>query len=171
MSYATNSDFLVRYDARLVGDLVRDDGSREYQGDLSSDTTLTAMLSDASAEIDANLFVGDRYTPAELTALSDTSLSYLKRLNCDIALILLKRRRGRFDEKNDGALDKSNQARLEALRKGEVYLMQQMETEAQASTLELDAPAIIPVLRRQTIRNRTRNYYPNPVVPPQSFPN
>jgi phage gp36-like protein len=160
MGYATGADMLQRYDARLLGDLVSDDGTQVSVANLPTNGNLVALLTDAQAAIDAALFVGNRYTVAQLTTLSTTAQSFLRRLNCDLCLIYLKRRRGVFNSEKDGDLLKECDARIKGLRDGEDLLMQAVDTEAQASTLELDAPTMIPVLRRQTIRNQVRNYFP-----------
>lgn len=160
-TYATGTDLLQRYDARLVGDLVRDDSQQESSGSLPTHPNLVAILADAGSEIEAALFVGGRYTPAQLTTLSDSAAQFLRRLNCDLALLMLKKRRGRFNAEKDGEFQKEVTAKLDSLRNGDNILMQATDTEAEASTIALDAPQIIPILRRQTIRNRTRNYYPD----------
>lgn len=161
---------MARYDVRLVGQLVRDDQTEEPASSLAANANLLAVLTDAGSEIEAALFVGNRYTPAQLTTLSDSAKSFLRRLNCDLALLYLKRRRGRFDPEKDGAFLKEVNQKLESLRKGDNLLMQASDVQAQASTLQLDAPQVIPILRRQTIRNRTQNYYPARSFPPQNFP-
>ena len=170
MAYATGDDFLKRYDVRLIGDLVNDDGNQEPTASLPQNETLLEMLADAASEITVVLRVGDRYTSEQLTNLDDDSANYLRRLNCDLALIMLKRRRGVFNAEKDGKFDEANKAKLKALKDGDVYLQTTLETEPGASTLQLDAPKIVPVLRRQTIRNRTKNYYPASPIPSQDFP-
>ena len=98
-SYANGTDFLARYDARLIGDLVRDDGTQENPATLPTNTNLLTALCDAYGDIVSAAVVGDRYTVDQLDPanLSPAALSYLIRLNCDIALIMIKRRRGKFD--------------------------------------------------------------------------
>lgn len=169
MVYATGEDFLQRYDARLIGDLVRDDATQEPASSLPTNATLLALLADGASDIEAALFVGNRYTIAQLANLSTSAANFLRRLNCDITLLLVKRRRGKFDPQKDGELQKNVDATLASLRNGDNLLMQATDSEAQASTIELDAPQMIPILRRQTIRNRTNNYYP--VTPIARWPN
>jgi len=160
-AYATGAEFLNRYDARLVGDLVSDTGTPVAPNDLSTNTVLLALLDDASAAVDAAVFVGNRYTPAQMASLSTTAASFVRRLVCDLGLIFLKRRRGRFDNEKDAALLKECNETLDALRKGDDLLMLSGQTEAAASTIELVNPQLVRVPNRSTIRNRTRNYYPN----------
>jgi len=165
MPYATGSEFLQRYDARLIGDLVRDDGIQEPVGSLPSNPVLSAALADASAAIDAAVYVGNRYTPAQMSSLSATAAAFVCRLVCDLALVYLKRRRGRFDSERDGVLLAEINKTLQSLRSGEDLLLLDQQSAAAASTLELIRPELIPVSTRQTIRRRTRNYYPDPPNP------
>ena len=69
-SYANGTDFLTRYDARLIGDLVRDDGTQENPATLPTNTNLLTALSDAYGDIVAAAVVGDRYTVAQLDPAS-----------------------------------------------------------------------------------------------------
>lgn len=94
MSYATPTNFLARYDARRVGELVKDDATRATPAELLSDTTLQAMLDDAASMIDAACLSGKRYTLTELAALTGSDAYLLIRLNCDLAWGLLLLRRG-----------------------------------------------------------------------------
>src|SRR5690242_5903704 len=94
MSYATNPDMLARYDARTVGDLVNDTDIRQTPDQLLTDANLTAALSDACGMVNTAAVVGQRYTPAELAALTGDDLNILKRLVCDIAFVYLANRRG-----------------------------------------------------------------------------
>lgn len=165
MPYATPTELLQRYDARLIGDLVRDDGVQEPASSLPTNAVLLAVLADASAAVDAAVFVGNRYTPTQMSSLSDTAAAFVRRLTCDLTLVYLKRRRGRFDQERDAALLNDVNATLQSLRDGTDLLLQNQQSSATASTLELVRPELIPVVHRQTIRNRTRNYYPDPPNP------
>ncbi len=162
MSYATPNDFLQRYDARLIGDLVSDTGTQVAAGALSTNAVLLAVLDDAGAAVDAAVFVGDRYTPAQMASLSTTAASFVRRLVCDLALLYLKRRRGRFDAEKDAALLKEISETLKSLRDGEDLLLLNTQSEAAASTIDLLQPHLVAVPALRTIRNRTRNYYPLP---------
>jgi len=162
MPYANANDFLQRYDVRLIGDLVSDDGTRVNPGDLPNHTVVLAVLNDASATVDAAVYVGNRYTPDQLANLSDTAAAFVRRLVCDLALIYIKRRRGRFDPEKDAALLREVNDTLAGLRDGKDLLLLTGQTEASASTIELVRPELISVNRPRTIQNETRNYYPNP---------
>lgn len=160
--YATGNDMIARYDPRLLGDLVRDDGTQEPLITLPTNSVLLSMLSDAYGQIVAKIVVGDRYTIAQLTPanLAPAALAYLKRLNCDMALIYLKRRRGKYNEKVDGPLDKQNSESLKALQDGAGLLLGINDQNAQASVIGMAQPELIPLAQRNTIRFNTPNYYP-----------
>lgn len=93
-SYADGNDFLERYDARRLADLVADDGIRVTTG-ISANANLLTSLYDATAEINSAVLIGKRYTTDDLrTKLTDTGYYLLKRLTCDLAYGYLVARRG-----------------------------------------------------------------------------
>ena len=106
MAYCTGAQFLERYDARRVSELIRDDGVKLSTGFAAyciSNANLLAALEDASAEIDAAAFVGKRYSKDRLTTLVavdsggklvNTGGFLLLRLVADIAYANLVSRRG-----------------------------------------------------------------------------
>ena len=118
MSYITNAEFLQRFDARLIGDLVQDANSRTSSANLLVDANLSAILADASGWIESACFVGERYSAADLTGLGPNSLAFLKRLVADIALVLLCQRRG-FSYKDKFPLLEESMKTLDRLRLGE----------------------------------------------------
>lgn len=67
MSYATNQQMIVRYDARRLGQLVRDDGTVVSQTDLLGDPILSAVLDDASGLVDMVARTGERYSTDDLS--------------------------------------------------------------------------------------------------------
>jgi len=160
MAYASGDDFVARYDVRLIGDLISDTGTQIPVGSVPTNSNLLAALTDASSAVDAAVFVGNRYTPVQMASLSETAAAFVRRLVCDLTLVYLKRRRGRFDTDKDAALLKEVNATLDSLRKGDDLLLLNNQTEAQASTIELARPEMVPVARPCTIRNSTLNYYP-----------
>lgn len=120
-SYAEPSDLLTRYDARVIGDLVKDDGIRAGRDALLDHPVLLAALADASGEIDASVLQAKRYTAADLEALTGNSLAHLKRLTCTIAFGLLWERRPWSDSEENAREEAQKRARqaLEMLRKGQ----------------------------------------------------
>lgn len=96
--YATVADLLARYDARTVGDLAGDAGSRVSAADLADANTagganVAAALADASGQIEAACLRGGRYLPADLAALTGMSAKRLVRLTCRVTMLLLMERR------------------------------------------------------------------------------
>ena len=53
MSYASPSEMKARYDARRLGELVKDDGTKATPVQLDTDTVLQAALDDGHGLIDA----------------------------------------------------------------------------------------------------------------------
>lgn len=93
-AYATPADLLKRYDARSVGDLVNDAGSRQTPTQILTDPNVLACLDDGAAYINAAAIVGNRYTIAQLQALTGVDAAMLIRLNCDLTFGYLVLRRG-----------------------------------------------------------------------------
>jgi phage gp36-like protein len=93
MAYATGSDLLARYDARTIGDLVQDAGTR-ITSSLDTNTNLLAALEDAAGLINSSALVGNRFSEAQLKAITGTGKAFLVRLNCDLAFAFLRQRRG-----------------------------------------------------------------------------
>lgn len=122
MSYAAPQDLINRFDARTVGDLVNDAGQRQTPTQLVGppvNTVLQAALDDAAGLINAACQVGERYTQAELAALTGTDQAILFRLNCDIAFTYLCQRRGVTPPGYKEAYDRSTDL-LERLKQGEL---------------------------------------------------
>ena len=82
-AFLTNQEFIDRYDVRTIGDLLSDLGIRQSNGTVVASTVLTAFAAEASGEIEAAAYRGQRYTAADLAALSGNSLAFLKRLVAD----------------------------------------------------------------------------------------
>lgn len=92
MGYASTTDFAKRYDSRVVGKLLSDDGTPVSP--ITSSTTLASLLDEASGLIEAACLAGERYTTDDLEGLEDNSLETLKGLTCGLAFWLLLQRRG-----------------------------------------------------------------------------
>lgn len=92
--YVTASEFLDRYDARLVGQLLDDDGGQLTRAEMANHAGLRACLADASGQVESALFLAQRFTPADLRALTGNAASWLKRVVCDLALGYVRDRRG-----------------------------------------------------------------------------
>lgn len=93
MAYATGDDLLSRYDARVLGDLVRDDGVRSSPAELALDEMVETALSAAEGELNSRVLKGNRYRVEDLSALSGPDSEFLKDIVCTLAFFWLHRRR------------------------------------------------------------------------------
>jgi len=93
MSYATPADILLRFDANLLGMLVNDNSQKLTPMQLQTDSALQAALDDATGIIESALYVAYKYTAAEIATVTAGSVSLLKRLCCDLAIVMLCQRR------------------------------------------------------------------------------
>lgn len=117
-SYCTVTEFLERADARTVGDLVSDSGARVSASSLTANANVLTAIADASGMLESACVAGERYTPADLLALTGVSASFLRMLVSDLALGRLILRR----PQKDTPLPASYQLALdwlEKLRRGE----------------------------------------------------
>ncbi len=93
-AFATSDDLLLRYDYRVIGQLLSDTGvAADAAGIAGSDVT-AALLADASGSIVSYALKGGRYTEADLLAMTGNGLALLVRLTCDYAFYLFTLRRG-----------------------------------------------------------------------------
>lgn len=116
--YCTPAQYLKYADARTTGDLVGDVGQRVDPPTLLTDAVLAAALLRASGDVEAACLAGERYLPADLTALAGTAGGeYLAGLVADLALGYLYRRRP-DKGKAPGAVEDAL-AKLAALKSGE----------------------------------------------------
>jgi hypothetical protein len=118
ISYAGAADLLNAYDARQVGDFVKDDNTRASASALLTDGIVDAALLRASGDVEMAALAREAYTAEELAALEGAALAALKGLVCDIAFWHLKKRRQRGLKLSDVSGDAAEQ--LERLRKGEL---------------------------------------------------
>lgn len=155
---------LERYDARLLGDLLADDGTRVASGSISGNANLTAALDDASGEIEAALLMGGRYTAAQLAALTGNSAKHLVRICCDIAWALLCQRRGPvYKAEQREAAEATANRHLARLAKGETIFS--VDGLVDAANPTVDGPSTASINRLNLITRRTRNFFPHQVMP------
>lgn len=144
-TYLGVSEFLKRADARTVGDLVSDDGTRVASSSLSGNANLAAALLDASGEVEAAAMKGARYTPADLAALTGAGQARLYRLVTRLTLVYLYERRPDGREKPSGLLDDVTR-QLQELRDG-VMIFGTTET-ADAQVMEATTETAQDVVNR-----------------------
>lgn len=168
MSYATPEQFLARYDARVIGDVVSDTGEEVSPQELLDDPNLQAALDDATGDIDSSAIVGERYLPADLETLAanagSNSRFHLIRICCDIALAYLLRRRPSKDPERDAAMMDLAESHLEKLRRGDqlFYLGPDQDLAGVPSTT---GPTTLDFRNLNLLRDRVQNYYPARLLP------
>ena len=162
-TYATGSQLLERYDARILGDLVADDNTQIAAAALPANANIVAALEDASGDIDAALLVGRRYSPDDLSGLTGNAAKHLIRITCDIAVSYLLRRRVQQDPERAGAQMQLAETPLDSLRNGiNVFgLDPQMDAGKPTTT----GPSTPDYNNLNLMRDRTRNYYPAKHLP------
>ena len=164
MSLSTPADFKLRYDARILGDLVNDTGSQISPTGLDTDTVLQQMLDDAYGEMVASLLVGARYSEADLASLTGASLNYAKRIECDLALYELFKRRvySKASPATDAIIERAVNHIKNLSNGAEVF---SLPTTAAASKVVVTGPTTTQLRNLNTIRRRTNNYFPTTPQP------
>jgi hypothetical protein len=141
MLAVSGSDLAKRFDVRDIQELVVDDNSDPSIVDVTTDTIVSELLSDARGEVVAALRRAGRYNDTDLENLSDENAAYLKRIVCEIAMLHLLRRRPRFSPQVLDAYEKIRAGHLKDLQEGNSILSPADETEA-AGRVSTDAPSI-----------------------------
>jgi hypothetical protein len=90
-TYCAADVFIETHDARKVGDLLLDNGTRD--ADPESSTIVARALLWASGMVETACLKGARYTPTDLAALTGAGQSVLETLVADLAFWFLCKRR------------------------------------------------------------------------------
>lgn len=161
MAYATANDLISFKDARHLGDLCSDDGTRQPAGALANNAKITAALDAASGEIEAALLQGKRYTASDLSTLTGNSAAYLKKLTCDIAYWILWDRKPAYrpdDHSRDRVIEACQQA-LKMLRTGEHIF--NVTAVKEAGVPDMDYPSEATIRENNFVVDIARpRYYP-----------
>ena len=91
--YANPEQMLARYDARIIGQLLADDGTEVSSTDAVNNPILIEALEDASGQVRSAAMVGDKYTAADLEQLARDREPFLVRMVCGLAMGFLYGRR------------------------------------------------------------------------------
>jgi phage gp36-like protein len=121
-AWATGDDLVAYYDAKTIGQMLTDDGTAVAAASVPDHAIVTRCLKLASGEVDAALMHCNRYSQAQLEALTDPSLEHLKHITCAVAVWHLQQRRLGTNPERAEAFRKQAQEHLERLRKGELVL-------------------------------------------------
>lgn len=118
MSFATVAQFRQRYDTRLIDQL-----SNDADSPTAVTANIQAALDDGEAKIKSYALQGGVYTEAQLDDLAASGDTYLLRLETDLAICMMKNRRGEgvSAEFRDDVCDEAKEE-LEKLKNGEVVL-------------------------------------------------
>lgn len=157
-AYATPDDLAARFDRRSLEDLASDAGVPVV--DLSTDPQILAALEDAAGLIEAACLVAGLYTADDLAGLAANARALLKRLNCELAMVLLLARR---PEKYGGdyyrAMREATEEYLDRLRKGERLFG--LAPQIDAGMPAVDGPSAVDLQNLNLITARVRNYFPH----------
>jgi phage gp36-like protein len=158
MSWAAPADLMARKDYNILADLCQDEGERPSRADMLTNVNIQTSLDDASADIEAALFVAHRYSLEDLTGLTGNSLALLKRMTCDLAMAYLYDRRPIHNPEQYERYLTLKRNTLERLRTGEnVFNLPAQEDKALPT---IDGPTNATYERLNLIPERTPNFYP-----------
>ncbi len=123
-SYCSPGQFLFHYDVRSVCELLSDTGTPVSQDDVEADEKLTAILAEASGEVESAACLGQRYvideTRNDLAALTGNSAAFLAGMVAHLAMYSLWcRRPAMMMNVEPPPLFKKAEKFLEQLRLGE----------------------------------------------------
>ncbi len=172
-SYATVADFLRRYDARSIGDLVADDGLRVAAASLSGNAIIGALLMQASGRLEAACIMGERYSPADLTALvaaAKNMSEFLIGLVCSLTIELVYRRRPTPEMQEFPETAEADRM-LNAIAGGKMVLGFTEAMEAGHISSEMETAAIVearkmPTTRAENLFGRRNNRDDSPIGGP-----
>jgi phage gp36-like protein len=157
-AFATSADLVARYDFNEVAEMASDVDSPA--SDLANSARITAALEDASGRIESSALVGGFYTVADLAGLTGNSLSFLKRITCDLAYsFLLQARPGKYSDETRKQIFEQAEAWLKQLRSGQnIFNIVRIVS---ASVPSVDGPTAVEHQRLNVITERTHNFYPS----------
>lgn len=157
-SYCTAAQFLGFFDGRTVGDLCSDTGTRIAAAALLTDANLSLALKGASGELEAAVLLGNRYTVADLQALTSTYNSgiFLARIVAGLTFRDLLRRRPDLEIQKPPQSEEAEKI-IQALSMGE-RIFAFSET-ANAGATEEDVETSRDVDDRRMVTWHTRRYF------------
>lgn len=165
MAHATIADLILRYDIREIGDMATDTDERLDEAAILASDIVQTVMDDAKSEVLSAVQRGGKYTVAQIEALTGDAENLLIRIECDVAMFYLYRRRGN-NANPDKAAEQAKQARrlLDMLVKGDAAFG--TAEELAASTVEYIGLTDRDYESIQLIRDRVQNYYPRRVSRP-----
>lgn len=156
---------IARFDSRVLGDIVSDDGVSVDETVLATNPKLLASINSASGEVEASVIAGGMYTVANLTALDGNAEALLVDIVCCIAMCKLLKRRvaGRTDELMKVVCEDAKEF-VERLRRGDA-VFGGTDNATDGSLPETTGPTTATFQNLNMIRDRVPHYYPQRVLP------
>ncbi|MGV3486239.1 MAG: hypothetical protein ACO1RT_17605 [Planctomycetaceae bacterium] len=160
MAYATGADLTDRYDIDLIGDLATDERETLDRTEVATHPHVLTALEDGAGEIDAALLAGGRYTADQLAGLTGSSASYLKAINCGLAMAALHERRPEAVEATViERLTKRAQEAIQSLRRGDnVFGLQE---HIDAGRVSYGGPTALELIDRNGLSERMHRFFPS----------
>jgi len=157
----TGADFLKRKDWRTVADYCADDDVRSATAaallaDATKMANLQAALDDAAGMVEGAALAGNRYTPADLAALTGVGRAFLLRLIADLAMGLLVERRPDKKLPVPPSFERA-QAELEDLRFGKLIFG--LQEAADAGQMDLDAETEVQATDRNLTSTQCQRFF------------
>jgi hypothetical protein len=121
-AWATGDDLVAYYDATTIGQMLKDDRTAVVAADVPTHPVIGRLLSMATGEVNSALNQAQRYSDAQLAAMPDSSLEYLRWLTVAIAVWHLRQRRLNTNPEQQALDKKIVDEHLNRLRKGEWVL-------------------------------------------------
>jgi phage gp36-like protein len=159
MALASGSDLVQRFDIRLIGDLATDSGSTLPEDEVAAHPNVAAALEDAMGEMVVALLVGGKYTEAELLGLTGYSLAHARRINCDIAMALLVKRRPIVEEERASEIAKQSREHLKQLREGANVFG--IPANVDSGNLSLASMSTVDITNLNLLPERMGRYFPD----------
>lgn len=145
MPYITAKDMQLRYDWKLLGDLISDSGERVQPQAQITHPNMIAACTDASGEVDAALMYGDRYSSTDLSGLvaagPSNSLNLLIQICCQIAICNLYERKYATKFEVMKPFREAKEGHLERLRTGSNVF--NLPTVQAAATEQASGPSLV----------------------------
>lgn len=162
-AYASSSDLITRFDTNLISELISDDHESATASEIASSTVVSEALVDASGQVEAAMLCGNRYSPAELAALTGNSLGLLKKMVCMITIAsLCERRVGAIPIEQTKYYDDKAAKYLEDLRTGKnLFNLTDDEDNRTAATPSTEGPTTVEYTNLNLLPEQMVRHFPN----------
>lgn len=156
-AFADADDLTTCYDVRVLGQYLSDNGTALTANEVANSPKTAALLEQASGQILAFAYKGERYSEADLLALTGNGLAMLKRMTCDLAFSYILQRRGVAVD--DYPQVKTALELLELLSQGKVIFP--IAVNAEAGHVQ-SPPVTVQTIASQNYLTNSVIYFPTP---------